>query len=111
LYGDVLGTGEEIGRVKWPKLNQLRQSNALRFSLELLQFITIAATAYPVQGTVRHWKCVLRIITMTEMLVEIVINEVKSRCILWDMKHKSYHDQLLMDREWSKIAKKCRRNK
>jgi hypothetical protein len=64
-----------------------------------------------VQGTLRHWKCVLHIITMTEILMEIVINEVKSRCILLDMNHRSYHDQLLMDREWSKIAKKCRRNK
>jgi hypothetical protein len=42
---------------------------------------------------------------MTEMLPELVISEVKSGCIPWDMKHKSYHSQLLVDREWSKIAK------
>jgi deoxyxylulose-5-phosphate synthase len=44
------------------------------------------------------------IITMTETLAELVISEVKSKQILWDMKHKSYHNRLLVDREWSKIA-------
>jgi hypothetical protein len=49
-------------------------------------------------------QCVMRIITMTETLAELVISEVKSKRILWDMKHKSYHNRLLVDREWSKIA-------
>jgi deoxyxylulose-5-phosphate synthase len=44
------------------------------------------------------------IITMREMLAELLISEVKSKRILWDMKHKSYHNRLLVDREWSKIA-------
>jgi hypothetical protein len=49
-------------------------------------------------------QCVMCIITMTETLEELVISEVKSKRILWDMKHKSYHNWLLVDREWSKIA-------
>jgi hypothetical protein len=47
---------------------------------------------------------VMRIITMTETLTELIISEVKSKRIRWDMKHKSYHNRLLGDREWSKIA-------
>jgi hypothetical protein len=49
-------------------------------------------------------QCVMRIITMTETLAKLLISEVKSKRILWDMKHKSYHNRLLVDREWSKIA-------
>jgi deoxyxylulose-5-phosphate synthase len=41
---------------------------------------------------------------MAETLAELVISEVKSKSILWDMKHKSYHNRMLVDREWSKIA-------
>jgi hypothetical protein len=48
-------------------------------------------------------QCVMRIITMTEKLAELLISEEKSKRILWDMKHKSYHNRLLVDREWSKI--------
>jgi hypothetical protein len=33
----------------------------------------------------------LHITAMTETLAELVIGEVKSRRILWDMKHNSYH--------------------
>jgi hypothetical protein len=46
----------------------------------------------------------MRIITMTETFAELLISEVKSKRILWDMKHKSYHNRLLVDRQWSKIA-------
>jgi hypothetical protein len=49
-------------------------------------------------------QCVMRIITVTKTLAELLISEVKSKHILWDMKHKSYHNRLLVDREWSKIA-------
>jgi deoxyxylulose-5-phosphate synthase len=52
------------------------------------------------EGTGKQY--VMRIITMTETLAELLISEEKS--ILWDMKHKSYHNRLLVDREWSKIA-------
>jgi hypothetical protein len=41
---------------------------------------------------------------MTETLAELVISEVKSKRILCDKKHKSYHNRLLVDRDWSKIA-------
>ncbi|KDR23843.1 uncharacterized protein LOC110832767 [Zootermopsis nevadensis] len=41
---------------------------------------------------------------MSETLAEIIINEVKSRRMLWDIKHKSYHDRKLVDWEWRKIA-------
>jgi hypothetical protein len=41
---------------------------------------------------------------MPETLAELVISEVKNKRILWDMKHKSYHNRLLVDRVWSKIA-------
>jgi 5'(3')-deoxyribonucleotidase len=40
---------------------------------------------------------------MAETLAELVISEVKSKRILWDMKHKGYHNRLLVDRDWSKI--------
>jgi hypothetical protein len=49
-------------------------------------------------------QCVIRVITMTERLAELLSSEVKSKRILWDMKHKSYHNRLLVDREWSKMA-------
>jgi hypothetical protein len=54
------------------------------------------------EGTGKQY--VMRIITMTKTLAELVISEVKSKRILWDMKHKSYHNRLLVVREWSKIA-------
>jgi hypothetical protein len=41
---------------------------------------------------------------MTETLAELLISEEKSKRNLWDMKHNSYHNRLLVDREWSKIA-------
>jgi hypothetical protein len=47
---------------------------------------------------------VMRIRPMAETLAELVISEVKCKRILWDMKHKSYHNRMLVDREWSKIA-------
>jgi hypothetical protein len=46
----------------------------------------------------------MRILTVTETLAELLISEVKSKRILCDMKHKSYHNRLLVDRERSKIA-------
>jgi hypothetical protein len=48
--------------------------------------------------------CVLHSITMRETLAEIVISEVKIRRILRDMKHKSYHNRMPVDREWRKVA-------
>jgi hypothetical protein len=38
---------------------------------------------------------------MAETLAELVISEVKSRRILWDMRHNSYHNGMLVDREWN----------
>jgi hypothetical protein len=46
----------------------------------------------------------LHFITMTETLAKLVISEVKCRCILWDMKHNSYHNRMPVGKEWSKIA-------
>jgi hypothetical protein len=41
---------------------------------------------------------------MTQTLAELAISVVKNRRVLWDMKHNSYHNRMLVDKEWSKIA-------
>jgi 5'(3')-deoxyribonucleotidase len=48
--------------------------------------------------------CVLHFITMIEMLAELVTSEVKCRRILWDTKHNSYHNRMLVGKEWNKIT-------
>jgi hypothetical protein len=91
------------GRAKRPKFKRLRRSNVLIFSRESLQLLLLPIHCR--EGSEGAGKqCVMRIITMTETLAKLLISEEKSKCILWDMKHKSYHNQLLVDREWSKIA-------
>lgn len=40
-----------------------------------------------------------------ESFAEVLIHEVKCRRMLWDRKDKHYYNHLLVDREWSKIAK------
>jgi hypothetical protein len=86
-----------------PKLKRLRRSNVLIFSRESLPLLL--QPVHCREGSEGAGKQrVMRIITMTETLAELVISEVKSKRILCDMKHKSYHNRMLVDRDWSKIA-------
>jgi hypothetical protein len=89
---------------KRAKLKRLRRSNDLIFSHESLPLLLLPMHCK--EGSEGAGKqCVMCIITMTETLAELLISEVKSKRILWDVKHKSYHNRQLVDREWSKIAK------
>jgi hypothetical protein len=85
---------------KRPKFKRLRRSNVLIFSRESLPLLLLPIHRREGAGKL----CVVRIITMTETLAELLISEVKSKRILWDMKLKRYHNRLLVDREWSKVA-------
>jgi hypothetical protein len=88
---------------KRAKFKRLRRSNVLIFSRESLPLLLLPMHCR--EGSEGAGKrCVMRIITMTETLAELVISEVKSKRILWDMTHKSYHNRLLVDWKWSKIA-------
>jgi hypothetical protein len=76
-------------RAKRTKLKRLRRSNYLIFSRELLPLLLLPMHCREgLEGAGKQR--VMRIITMTETLEELVISEVKSKRILWDMKHKSY---------------------
>jgi hypothetical protein len=83
---------------KRPKLKRLRRSNDLIFSRESLPLLLLLMHCREGSEGAGN-KCVMRIITMTETLAELLISEAKSKRILWDMKHKSYHNRLLVDRE------------
>lgn len=41
---------------------------------------------------------------MADTYCELLISQVKNCRLLWDMKHKNYHNRLLVDREWNRIA-------
>jgi hypothetical protein len=86
------------------KRAKLKRSNDLVFSRESLPLLLLPMHCR--EGSEGAGKqCVMRIITVTETLAELIISEVKkSKRILWDMKHKSCHNRLLVDRERSKIA-------
>lgn len=41
---------------------------------------------------------------MSENYTECLISSVKNCRIIWDMTHKYYHNRLLADKEWTRIA-------
>lgn len=49
-------------------------------------------------------KCLFSGKAMADTYCELLISQVKNCRLLWDMKHKNYHNRLLVDREWNRIA-------
>jgi hypothetical protein len=108
--GVALVTTERLGkRSGWGSLaaksKRLTRTDILIFSPKSLQF-AVAADRCRLnrEGSGVGKVCVRPSITMAETLAELIISEVKSRQILWDVKHPSYHNRKLVDKEWRNIA-------
>lgn len=41
---------------------------------------------------------------MSSTFMELLISQVQNCRMLWDMRHKDYHNRLIVDREWNRIA-------
>jgi hypothetical protein len=53
--------------------------------------------------------CVLHFMARRDTLPELVISEVKSRRVLGDIKHKSSHCGMRVDKKWSKFTENVRK--